>query len=164
MVLRTLGSLDQRALEAVRQWRFQPAMKGGQPMPFDGTVEVEFRLMDPVAPDSGFRSFARHQYERAIDSINFNLALSQKYSNEIEQLRRGQADETRRVMLEKDVERLSNEIKTASDRLPVLEYRLAHADDCARVYLEVARKTALTISDSSLVQLCQSADLYPPPK
>lgn len=163
-VVRTLGSLDQRAMEAVRQWRFQPAAKYGQPVPWDATVEVDFRLMEPVGPDSGFRSFARHQYERAINSINFNLELSQKYSNEIERQQKAQTDENRRVMLAKDVEKLSSEIKTATDQLPVLEYRLAHADDCARIYLETARKTALTISESSLVQLCQSADLYPPQK
>ena len=44
-VLRSLGlGLDQKAVEAVRQWRFHPAMRGGQPIPVILTVEVNFSL------------------------------------------------------------------------------------------------------------------------
>ena len=37
-------SLDQSAIRAVMQYRFKPATKNGQPVPFPLTVEVDFRL------------------------------------------------------------------------------------------------------------------------
>lgn len=44
-VLQGLGSgLDERAIEAVRQWRFAPARRLGQPVDVDVEVVVEFRL------------------------------------------------------------------------------------------------------------------------
>jgi TonB family protein len=38
--------LDQKALEAVRKYRFKPAMKAGVPVPVMITVEVNFRLYE----------------------------------------------------------------------------------------------------------------------
>lgn len=44
-VVRGLGfGLDQKAIEAVQQWRFQPAMKDGHPVNVQIKVEVGFRL------------------------------------------------------------------------------------------------------------------------
>jgi len=44
-VARSLGfGLDERAIEAVRQWRFEPATKDGQPVAVLVNVEVNFRL------------------------------------------------------------------------------------------------------------------------
>jgi TonB family protein len=44
-VTRSLGmGLDQKALEAVRQWKFEPALKDGQPVAVQISVEVNFRL------------------------------------------------------------------------------------------------------------------------
>ena len=44
-VVRGLGfGLDTKAIEAVRQWRFQPAMKDGKPVNVQISVEVGFRL------------------------------------------------------------------------------------------------------------------------
>ena len=37
--------LDEKAIEAVRQWRFQPSMKDGKPVEFHSVVEVNFRLL-----------------------------------------------------------------------------------------------------------------------
>lgn len=45
-VQRSLGmGLDEKALEAVRQWRFSPAMLNGQPISVTATLQVNFRLM-----------------------------------------------------------------------------------------------------------------------
>ncbi|HWC17630.1 MAG TPA: energy transducer TonB [Terriglobales bacterium] len=44
-LVRSLGmGLDEKAMEAVRQWRFEPAMKDGRPVPVLVDVEVSFRL------------------------------------------------------------------------------------------------------------------------
>ena len=44
-VARSLGmGLDQKAIEAVRQWKFDPAKKDGQPVAVQINVEVNFRL------------------------------------------------------------------------------------------------------------------------
>jgi TonB family protein len=44
-VIRGLGfGLDAKALEAVKQWRFQPALKDGRPVDVQISVEVEFHL------------------------------------------------------------------------------------------------------------------------
>jgi periplasmic protein TonB len=44
-VARTLGmGLDEKAIEAVRNWKFEPAMKDGQPVSVQINVEVNFRL------------------------------------------------------------------------------------------------------------------------
>jgi periplasmic protein TonB len=44
-VARSLGmGLDQRAIEAVRNWRFEPAMKDGHPVAVQINVEVNFRM------------------------------------------------------------------------------------------------------------------------
>jgi protein TonB len=45
-VVRSLGlGLDEKAIEAVRQWRFQPGEKNGQPVDVMAQVEVTFRLL-----------------------------------------------------------------------------------------------------------------------
>lgn len=42
---RSLGmGLDEKAIEAVRKWRFEPAMKHGHPVAVQVNVEVSFRL------------------------------------------------------------------------------------------------------------------------
>lgn len=44
-VLRSVGmGLDEKAIEAVRTWRFDPARKNGQPVAVQINVEVSFRL------------------------------------------------------------------------------------------------------------------------
>jgi protein TonB len=45
-MIRSLGmGLDQKAIEAVRQWRFKPGMKNGMPVSVNVQVEVNFRLL-----------------------------------------------------------------------------------------------------------------------
>jgi TonB family protein len=44
-VQRTLGlGLDEEAIEAVKRWRFKPAMKEGQPVSVRISVQVDFHL------------------------------------------------------------------------------------------------------------------------
>jgi len=44
-VQRSLGmGLDEKAIEAVRSWKFEPAKKDGQPVAVQVNVEVNFRL------------------------------------------------------------------------------------------------------------------------
>ena len=44
-LLRGLGAgLDQRAIDAVRQWRFSPALRQGTPVDVVVEVAVEFKL------------------------------------------------------------------------------------------------------------------------
>jgi TonB family protein len=44
-VVRGLGmGLDAKAVEAVKQWKFQPALKDGRPVNVQISVEVGFRL------------------------------------------------------------------------------------------------------------------------
>jgi periplasmic protein TonB len=45
-VMRSLGlGLDEKAIEAVSQWKFAPAMKDGSPVSVNVEVEVDFRLL-----------------------------------------------------------------------------------------------------------------------
>ena len=45
-VVRSLGlGLDEKAIEAVKQWRFQPGEKSGQAVDVIAQVEVTFRLL-----------------------------------------------------------------------------------------------------------------------
>ena len=44
-IARSLGmGLDEKAIEALRQWKFEPALKDGRPVPVQINVEVNFRL------------------------------------------------------------------------------------------------------------------------
>lgn len=44
-VVRPLGhGLDQEAIDAVREWRFEPARRGSEPVPVQVNIEVNFRL------------------------------------------------------------------------------------------------------------------------
>ena len=44
-VVRSLGlGLDEKAMEAVSQWKFEPALKDGKPVAVAINVEVQFRL------------------------------------------------------------------------------------------------------------------------
>jgi len=54
-VQRSLGlGLDEKAIEAVRQWKFKPGTKDGNPVTVTATIEVNFRTLDnPATADVG---------------------------------------------------------------------------------------------------------------
>jgi protein TonB len=44
-VLRGIGmGLDEKAVEAVKQYRFKPATEGGEPVPVELNIEVNFKI------------------------------------------------------------------------------------------------------------------------
>jgi protein TonB len=46
VVTQGLGlGLDERAMEAVKKWRFKPGMRGGRPVPTTAIIQVTFRLL-----------------------------------------------------------------------------------------------------------------------
>lgn len=50
MVARAAGyGLDEAAIEEVKEWRWRPATKDGQPVAAQTTVQVNFRLVQPSA-------------------------------------------------------------------------------------------------------------------
>jgi protein TonB len=44
MVLRSIPLLDQAAIDAVRQWKYEPLIINGKPTPVVFTVTVRFQL------------------------------------------------------------------------------------------------------------------------
>ena len=45
-VVQSLGlGLDEKAIEAVKQWKFRPGQKNGTPVDVAATIEVTFRLL-----------------------------------------------------------------------------------------------------------------------
>jgi len=67
-ILSPIGfGLDSRAVDAVWQWTFQPAMSGGKPVKGAATVEVKFRIFhrrfDPAAEER------RNSFNLAVDAI-----------------------------------------------------------------------------------------------
>ncbi len=52
-VLDRLGmGLSEKAIEAVKQWKFKPGMRDGKPVPVQITVEVTFRISEGIPPDN----------------------------------------------------------------------------------------------------------------
>ena len=49
-ILRSISLLDQAALDAVRQWQFEPTLLNGVPVPIIMTVTVQFSLQADAAP------------------------------------------------------------------------------------------------------------------
>ncbi len=77
-VLSPIGfGLDSRAMEAVKQWSFSPAMSDGKPVAGSTTVEVKFRIFkrrfDPAAEDR------RLAFNLAVDAIQHRTQNAETY-------------------------------------------------------------------------------------
>jgi TonB family protein len=56
-VTKSVGyGLDEKAIEAVRKWRFRPGMKDGAPVPVIASVELNFHLLGARQPDRWYIS------------------------------------------------------------------------------------------------------------
>jgi len=50
-VLKPLATgLDESAIETVKQWRFRPGLKNGEPAAYPASIDVNFSLDDPATP------------------------------------------------------------------------------------------------------------------
>jgi TonB family protein len=47
------SGLDQNAIDAIRQWRFQPGTKNGEPVTVEANVELTFRLLSSMPESNG---------------------------------------------------------------------------------------------------------------
>lgn len=75
-VVRHLGlGLDENAVEAVRQWRFQPVHKDGQPVEFVTIVEVSFNLLVKPSDSAAVEAYYREGYTLAAKR-NYGAALN----------------------------------------------------------------------------------------
>ena len=46
LVVKPLGlGLDEKAVEAIQQWRFKPGLKDGKPVPEEAAIDVTFHLL-----------------------------------------------------------------------------------------------------------------------
>jgi TonB family protein len=76
-VQRPVGhGLDEKAIEAVKQWRFEPAQQDGKPVPVQINVEVAFRLGYPDGAGERIKELDRRANS---GDANAQLELSQAY-------------------------------------------------------------------------------------
>ena len=81
-VLRPLGDGDEKAIEAVSQWRFKPAMRNGQAAALKAKVEVSFRLCTDncgAGPDPDFSGFTALTSKCVWPASRYRLGAARPY-------------------------------------------------------------------------------------
>jgi TonB family protein len=80
-VQHTLGyGLDEKAIEAVKHWRFKPAQKDGKPVAVQINVEVSFRLYGhPITIHSTTSDVARLQERANAGDMKAQVKLAEAY-------------------------------------------------------------------------------------
>ena len=77
-VARSIGmGLDEKAVEAIRKWTFEPALKDGQPVPVQINVEVSFKLHHGHRNDDP--RFDRLQTDANAGDAKAEFELAQKF-------------------------------------------------------------------------------------
>jgi TonB family protein len=76
-VQRSLGmGLDEQAIKAIKQWRFEPAQKDGQPVAVMINIEINFRLYDSLSPHP--RSAEQPPVFPGVDNSKYPLVVHVK--------------------------------------------------------------------------------------
>src|SRR6185503_11302821 len=94
-------SLDQASIEAVREWRFEPAMKNGQPVSMWMEAEMDFRISQD--PQTKEEREARERLEKVLTEYGKAESGGQEYKvrvqNEAARKAERQAEEKRNAVL-----------------------------------------------------------------
>ena len=96
-------SLDQSAIEAVRKWRFEPALKNGQPVSMWVNVEVYFALDARAKEDLEKRAAEERELTNKVDGQMYETRRSKEREEQGQEERaRKQAELTRGATLSMD--------------------------------------------------------------
>jgi TonB family protein len=194
-VVQTLDPrLDQKAVEAVKQWRFQPAMRNGHAVAWEGVkVELTFRLIQqpevqkeksiPTTLESVRQSplttpqmilesaehrFAREKHDKAVKWRADKMAQLHEILDQVDRLqhKRWGFNVDQQDALLSQARTLQDLIKMADPVVEQSRLQLEHADECVKVFQETIDKKAsdLTTRETEWITGCKSVDLYPPEK
>jgi hypothetical protein len=154
--------LEQLAKYAVNQWRFNPAIKSGHAVTWNGMQVVLF-----FRSESAERAFARQQYEQATSWYDQTSQQRREYIDAVASMQSkwssGFTLDQQSAYLE-EAKRLGVLLDQAKPQLDLMKARMENADSCVQVYRDtIDKKNAdLTTRESQAIQSCRYLGLYPP--